>query len=56
MPKKIPPEVRAFLAALGAAGGRAGKGNAKVRGSKAYYQRISKLGVAARTRKKQRRK
>lgn len=51
MPKKLPPEVRAFFAATGAQGGRAGKGAAKKRGDKAYYQRIAKLAVAARKRK-----
>lgn len=51
MPKELPPEVRAFFAATGAEGGRAGTGDAKKRGDKAYYQRIAKLAVEARKKK-----
>jgi hypothetical protein len=43
--------VKAYLASIGSKGGKA-KGNAKVRGDKAYYQRISKQAVAARKAKR----
>jgi hypothetical protein len=39
--------IKAYLAKIGAKGGRA-KGKSKLRGSKAYYKRISALGVKAR--------
>ena len=56
MPKRLPPEVRAFFAATGAEGGRGGKGDAKKRGTAAYYKRISKLAVAAKKKKAAERK
>jgi hypothetical protein len=45
---------RAFFASKGQKGGEAGTGDAKKRGDHAYYQRISKLGAAARAAKARR--
>jgi hypothetical protein len=39
------PEVRQFLREIGAKGGKAATGKAKVRGDSAYYRRLRKIGV-----------
>ena len=41
-------EVRQYLAMIGQRGGTAGRGASKVRGTAAYYKRISKLAAKAR--------
>lgn len=41
-----------YMASIGAAGGSAGRGDAKKRGSSAYYAKLSKLARKARAAKK----
>ena len=43
--------VKKYLKQLGAAGGKAGRGKSKIRGTIAYYKRISRKGVEARRKK-----
>jgi hypothetical protein len=40
--------VRRFLKDIGTKGGKAGTGKAKVRGDRAYYERISAMAAKAR--------
>jgi hypothetical protein len=44
--------IRDYLAGIGAKGGAAGQGASKVRGTTAYYKRISKLAAKARKAKR----
>lgn len=48
MSRKIPSEVRAYMAKIGANGGRAGKGKPKARN----YKKMGQLSGAARRKKK----
>jgi len=41
-------EIKKYLASIGSKGGKAGTGESKIRGSKAYYKRISQLAAKAR--------
>jgi hypothetical protein len=45
-------EIKKYLASIGSKGGKAGAGESKKRGDKAYYERISKLAVKARKARK----
>jgi hypothetical protein len=41
-------EIKRYLASIGGKGGKAGKGQSKVRGGSDYYKRIAKLSAKAR--------
>lgn len=48
MRRSINAAVRKYLKEIAAKGGKAGRGDAKLRGGKAYYKRISAMAVKAR--------
>jgi hypothetical protein len=41
-------EIKRYLASIGSKGGKSGKGKSKLRGTTAYYKRISMLAAKAR--------